>query len=227
MRMHASRSVAWCFLAVAAARRWQPDVQVDDRARRSRRRRARQGRQLRPRPDAGQHHHLRERQAAEDPAVLHGDARPGADRRRARAASTPTTPQSGAHRVFVMLFDEAHLSNDSLMRVKDGRGGVRPRHVQRRRRRRRVPQRRHVQGPPDHRQGRAARRHPRRAAGVREPPGDPRAVPAVAAHRRAKSRRCSIADGAREVVERLGAAGLPGRSRRRAAAKAASATSRT
>ena len=28
--------------------------------------------------------------------------------------------QAGAHRVFVMLFDEAHLSNDSLMRVKDG-----------------------------------------------------------------------------------------------------------
>jgi VWFA-related protein len=28
--------------------------------------------------------------------------------------------QSGAHRVFVMLFDEAHLSNESLMRVKDG-----------------------------------------------------------------------------------------------------------
>ena len=28
--------------------------------------------------------------------------------------------QYGAHRVFVMLFDEAHLANDSLMRVKDG-----------------------------------------------------------------------------------------------------------
>lgn len=28
--------------------------------------------------------------------------------------------QAGAHRVFVMLFDEAHLSNESLMRVKDG-----------------------------------------------------------------------------------------------------------
>jgi len=28
--------------------------------------------------------------------------------------------RSGAHRVFVMLFDEAHLSNESLMRVKDG-----------------------------------------------------------------------------------------------------------
>ena len=28
--------------------------------------------------------------------------------------------QYGAHRVFVMLFDEAHLSNDSLMRVKTG-----------------------------------------------------------------------------------------------------------
>jgi VWFA-related protein len=28
--------------------------------------------------------------------------------------------QAGAHRVFVMLFDEAHLSNDSLLRVKDG-----------------------------------------------------------------------------------------------------------
>jgi VWFA-related protein len=27
---------------------------------------------------------------------------------------------AGAHRIFVMLFDEAHLSNDSLMRVKDG-----------------------------------------------------------------------------------------------------------
>jgi VWFA-related protein len=28
--------------------------------------------------------------------------------------------QYGAHRVFVMLFDEAHLANDSLMRVKNG-----------------------------------------------------------------------------------------------------------
>lgn len=28
--------------------------------------------------------------------------------------------EAAAHRVFVMLFDEAHLSNDSLMRVKDG-----------------------------------------------------------------------------------------------------------
>lgn len=28
--------------------------------------------------------------------------------------------QEGAHRVFVMLFDEAHLSNDSLQRVKEG-----------------------------------------------------------------------------------------------------------
>lgn len=28
--------------------------------------------------------------------------------------------QEGAHRVFVMLFDEAHLSNDSLLRVKEG-----------------------------------------------------------------------------------------------------------
>jgi VWFA-related protein len=28
--------------------------------------------------------------------------------------------QYGAHRVFVMLFDEAHLANDSLMRVKTG-----------------------------------------------------------------------------------------------------------
>jgi VWFA-related protein len=27
---------------------------------------------------------------------------------------------SGAHRVFVLMFDEAHLSNDSLLRVKDG-----------------------------------------------------------------------------------------------------------
>jgi VWFA-related protein len=33
------------------------------------------------------------------------------------------TPESGAHRVFVMMFDEAHLSNDSLMRVKDGAAG--------------------------------------------------------------------------------------------------------
>jgi VWFA-related protein len=31
--------------------------------------------------------------------------------------------ESGAHRVFVMMFDEAHLSNDSLMRVKDGAAG--------------------------------------------------------------------------------------------------------
>ena len=31
--------------------------------------------------------------------------------------------QYGAHRVFVMLFDEAHLSNDSLMRVKKGAEG--------------------------------------------------------------------------------------------------------
>ncbi len=29
-------------------------------------------------------------------------------------------PESAAHRVFVMMFDEAHLSNDSLMRVKEG-----------------------------------------------------------------------------------------------------------
>src|SRR5438067_10831487 len=28
--------------------------------------------------------------------------------------------QFAAHRVFVMLFDEAHLANDSLMRVKSG-----------------------------------------------------------------------------------------------------------
>src|SRR6187401_3738797 len=28
--------------------------------------------------------------------------------------------QYGAHRVFVMVFDEAHLANDSLMRVKVG-----------------------------------------------------------------------------------------------------------
>jgi VWFA-related protein len=28
--------------------------------------------------------------------------------------------QAGAHRVFVMLFDEAHLSNDALQRVKNG-----------------------------------------------------------------------------------------------------------
>jgi VWFA-related protein len=28
--------------------------------------------------------------------------------------------ESGAHRVFVMMFDEAHLANDSLMRVKEG-----------------------------------------------------------------------------------------------------------
>src|SRR5258707_4444659 len=31
--------------------------------------------------------------------------------------------QYGAHRVFVMLFDEAHLANDSLMRVKKGADG--------------------------------------------------------------------------------------------------------
>ncbi len=31
--------------------------------------------------------------------------------------------ESGAHRVFVMMFDEAHLSNDSLMRVKEGASG--------------------------------------------------------------------------------------------------------
>src|SRR5215510_14812521 len=29
----------------------------------------------------------------------------------------------GAHRVFVLLFDEAHLANDSLMRVKAGAEG--------------------------------------------------------------------------------------------------------
>src|SRR5262249_35653574 len=29
----------------------------------------------------------------------------------------------GAHRVFVMLFDEAHLANESLMRVKAGAEG--------------------------------------------------------------------------------------------------------
>ena len=31
--------------------------------------------------------------------------------------------QFGAHRLFVMLFDEAHLANDSLMRVKSGAEG--------------------------------------------------------------------------------------------------------
>jgi VWFA-related protein len=31
--------------------------------------------------------------------------------------------QFGAHRIFVMLFDEAHLSNESLLRVKDGATG--------------------------------------------------------------------------------------------------------
>ena len=30
---------------------------------------------------------------------------------------------SGAHRVFVMMFDEAHLANDSLLRVKEGASG--------------------------------------------------------------------------------------------------------
>jgi VWFA-related protein len=32
----------------------------------------------------------------------------------------PVDVQTGAHRVFVMMFDEAHLANDSLMRVKEG-----------------------------------------------------------------------------------------------------------
>jgi VWFA-related protein len=36
------------------------------------------------------------------------------------AAAPDDESRSGAHRVFVMLFDEAHLSNESLMRVKDG-----------------------------------------------------------------------------------------------------------
>jgi VWFA-related protein len=31
--------------------------------------------------------------------------------------------ESGAHRVFVMMFDEAHLANDSLLRVKEGAAG--------------------------------------------------------------------------------------------------------
>ena len=36
--------------------------------------------------------------------------------------------QFGSHRVFVLLFDEAHLANESLMRVKAGaeRGGAAP-----------------------------------------------------------------------------------------------------
>ena len=34
-------------------------------------------------------------------------------------ASWPTA-QRAHHRLFVMLFDEAHLANDSLLRVKHG-----------------------------------------------------------------------------------------------------------
>ena len=71
---------------------------------------------------------LRERQAAEDPAVLHGDATTSGQTRGRSPARTPTQAQYGAHRVFVMLFDEAHLANDSLMRVKSGRRGLHPRH---------------------------------------------------------------------------------------------------
>jgi VWFA-related protein len=40
--------------------------------------------------------------------------------RNALASEHADEAQYGAHRVFVMLFDEAHLANDSLMRVKAG-----------------------------------------------------------------------------------------------------------
>ena len=45
-----------------------------------------------------------------DQAVAEGSA----------SSASADESRSGAHRVFVMLFDEAHLSNESLMRVKDG-----------------------------------------------------------------------------------------------------------
>jgi VWFA-related protein len=41
----------------------------------------------------------------------------------ALASAHADEAQYGAHRVFVMLFDEAHLANDSLMRVKKGAEG--------------------------------------------------------------------------------------------------------
>src|SRR5688572_15502246 len=41
----------------------------------------------------------------------------------ALASAHADEAQYGAHRVFVMLFDEAHLANDSLLRVKKGAEG--------------------------------------------------------------------------------------------------------
>ena len=81
-----------------------------------------------------------------------------------------------------MLFDEAHLANESLMRVKEGAEEfIRDRMVPGRRRRR-VREWRHVQGPPDRGQDAAARGRPRGDAGVRQPPGAAGAVPRVPAH---------------------------------------------
>ena len=109
---------------------------------------------------------------------------------------------------------------------QDGRRDVHPRHDSRRRRRRRVPQRRHVQGPADRRQGRAARRRPRRAARVREPAGDPHAVRRMAAHRQ-RGRRVAHRRRRARSHRRARRQGLPGRSGGVRRAKAASATSRT
>ena len=169
------------------------DVQVHDRARRSRRHRPRQERQLRSRPEGREHHHPT-RTASRRRSSSSSWSRTTSACARARSpASIADQAQYGAHRVFVLLFDEAHLANDSLMRVKNGAEGFIRDMFSRGRRRRRLPQRRHVQGTADGRQGGAARRHPRGAAGVREPPGHPRAVPRVAAHpersRRAAHRR--------------------------------------
>jgi VWFA-related protein len=47
--------------------------------------------------------------------VSHDAAGPGGI-----AAGSAPVPQDRARRVFVVMFDEAHLSNDSLMRVKNG-----------------------------------------------------------------------------------------------------------
>ena len=99
----------------------------------------------------------------------------------APASENADQAQYGAHRVFVVVFDEAHLANDSLTRVKAGAegfvhemfgagdaGGV------------------FLNGGMYKGRLTVDKRgvgDPRGTAGLREPPGNPRAVPHVAGDR--------------------------------------------
>ena len=202
----------------------QPAFQVDDRPRRSRRRRPRRGRQLRPRPQGREHHAPGERQAAENPAVLHGHQQPGALGRAGQRAR-----RRGAIRRASRVRD-AVRRGPSRQRLADARQeggrGVHPRHDSRRRRRRRVPQRRHVQGTADRRTRRssspASARCSRRSRTARRSSRRSASGPASPA----RSTPARIADGAREVTDALGVKACQ-EDPAECAAKAASATSRT